>query len=147
MGEFQMIPTSFGAIPSENTAIFPVQEPRKIYNLGGFYENRTYQETESHWGILKCQRPHRRGLHPRYQAEKAAAGIRSQIPGAVPADRWWRARGPAVRDRQEPDQHPADSSVQRGAQKKRKRVSYAQRNVLIPVVIVRGQQENILLPP
>lgn len=29
MGEFQMIPTSFGTIPSENYPIFPAQEPRK----------------------------------------------------------------------------------------------------------------------
>ena len=48
MGAFQMIPTSFGTIPSEKHPIFPALEPRKIYNLGGFYENRTYQETESH---------------------------------------------------------------------------------------------------
>ena len=29
MGAFQTMPTSFGIIPSENTAIFPAQEPRK----------------------------------------------------------------------------------------------------------------------
>ena len=29
MGAFQMIPASFGAIPSENCPIFPAQEPRK----------------------------------------------------------------------------------------------------------------------
>ena len=29
MGAFQMIPTSFGTIPSENHPIFPAQEPRK----------------------------------------------------------------------------------------------------------------------
>ena len=29
MGAFQMIPTSFGTIPSENYPIFPAQEPRK----------------------------------------------------------------------------------------------------------------------
>ena len=37
MGEFQTMPTSFGTIPSENYPIFPAQEPRKIYNLGGFF--------------------------------------------------------------------------------------------------------------
>ena len=36
MGAFQMTPTSFGTIPSENYLIFPVQEPRKIYEKGGF---------------------------------------------------------------------------------------------------------------
>ena len=29
MGAFQMIPASFGTIPSENHPIFPAQEPRK----------------------------------------------------------------------------------------------------------------------
>ena len=29
MGAFQMIPASFGTIPSENDPIFPAQEPRK----------------------------------------------------------------------------------------------------------------------
>ena len=32
-----MIPTSFGTIPSENHPIFPDQEPRKIYEKGGFF--------------------------------------------------------------------------------------------------------------
>ena len=36
MGAFQLIPTSFGTIPSENYPIFPAQEPRKIYEKGGF---------------------------------------------------------------------------------------------------------------
>ena len=31
-----MMQTSFAAIPSENVVIFPVQEPRKIYEKGGF---------------------------------------------------------------------------------------------------------------
>ena len=43
-----MMPTSFGTIPSENDPIFPAHEPRKIYTLGGFYENRTYQKAEIH---------------------------------------------------------------------------------------------------
>ena len=41
--------TLSNAIPAENMVIFPVQEPRKIYEKRRvFYENRTYQETESH---------------------------------------------------------------------------------------------------
>ena len=37
MGEFQMIPTSFGTIPSENPPTFPAQEPRKLYEKGGLF--------------------------------------------------------------------------------------------------------------
>ena len=33
MGAFQMMPTSFGAIPSENHPIFPVQEQRKFRRI------------------------------------------------------------------------------------------------------------------
>ena len=36
MGEFQTMPTSFRTIPSENHPFFPIQEPRKIYEKGGF---------------------------------------------------------------------------------------------------------------
>ena len=43
-----MMPTSFGTIPLENDPLVPDQEPRKIYEKGGFYENRTYQEAKSH---------------------------------------------------------------------------------------------------
>ena len=52
MGAFQAMQTSSKSIPAENAAIFPVQEPRKIYEKRRiFYENRTYQEAESHWSI------------------------------------------------------------------------------------------------
>ena len=37
------------AIPAENMVIFPVQEPKIIYEKRRiFYENRTYEEAESH---------------------------------------------------------------------------------------------------
>ena len=36
MGRIQTMQTSSKAIPAENAAIFPAQEPRKIYEKGGF---------------------------------------------------------------------------------------------------------------
>ena len=73
--------TSFKAIPAENDPIFPAQEPRNIYEKRRiFHENRTYQETESHGSFLQCQRLHRRGLHPRYQAKKRLLAYAAQFP-------------------------------------------------------------------
>ena len=44
-----MIHSSFGTILSENYPIFPVQEPRKIYEKRRiFHENRTCEEAKSH---------------------------------------------------------------------------------------------------
>ena len=57
-----------------------------ILRIFAKFASTFYQEAESHGSFLQCQRPHRRGLHPRYQAKKAAAGLCSPIPGTVPAD-------------------------------------------------------------
>ena len=49
METIQTMRTSSKEIPTEKAAIFPVQEPRKIYEKRRiFYENRTYKEAESH---------------------------------------------------------------------------------------------------
>ena len=49
MGAFQTMQTSSKSIPAENMVIFPGQEPRKIHEKRRiFYENRTYEEAESH---------------------------------------------------------------------------------------------------
>ena len=49
MGANQTMRTSSRTTPAEKAVIFPVQEPRKIYEIRRiFYENRTYQEAESH---------------------------------------------------------------------------------------------------
>ena len=41
--------TSSKEIPAEKAVIFPVQEPRKIYEKRRiFHENRTYEEAKSH---------------------------------------------------------------------------------------------------
>ena len=73
---------------SENHPSFPIQEPEKIYEIRRkFHENRSYEKAEGHRALLQRKRSPGGSLHPRYEAETAAAGIRRKISAALPAMR------------------------------------------------------------
>jgi hypothetical protein len=84
MGAFQMIPASFGTIPSENHSTFPAQEPRKNLQF-----RRIFIKT----GLTKKQEV----TEVYYNAKDPTAEVYthdtklksgcSQVPGAMSADR------------------------------------------------------------
>ena len=69
------------AFLSENHPSFPIQETGKIYEIRRkFHENRSYEKAEDHGALFQRKRSPGGSLHPRYEAETAAAGIRRKNP-------------------------------------------------------------------
>ena len=65
------------------------QQLKQLQHKQQRLENRKayYEKAEGDRTLLQCKRPHCGDLHPRYEAETAADGIRRKISTALPANR------------------------------------------------------------